>query len=49
MVVIRVNHGVSPASSWARATPHPRATKREEKKKLYYTYKIKKNKKKLYS
>jgi hypothetical protein len=37
--------GVSPASPWARATPHPRATKMEKKK--IYTIHTKK-KKKLY-
>jgi hypothetical protein len=40
----RAGPGVSPASPWARATPHPRATN-WEKKNLYYTFK----KKKLYS
>ena len=29
----RVGPGVSPASPWARATPHHRATKMEKKKK----------------
>ena len=35
----RAGLGVSPASPWARATPSPRATKRE-KKKIYTIHKI---------
>jgi hypothetical protein len=30
----RASPGVSPASPWARATPHPRATKWKKKKKI---------------
>jgi hypothetical protein len=33
----RAGPGVSPASPWARATPHPGATKMEKKKKKIYT------------
>ena len=45
----RAGPGVSPASPWAKATPHPRATQ-WGKKNLYYIYKKKllTNKKKLY-
>jgi hypothetical protein len=38
---LRAGPEVSPASPWARATPHPRATN-WEKKNLYYTLKKKK-------
>jgi hypothetical protein len=38
--IFRAGPGVSPASPWARATPHRRATK-WEKKILYYTLKKK--------
>jgi hypothetical protein len=37
-----VGSRVSPASPWARATPHPRATN-GKKKILYYIYLKKKN------
>jgi hypothetical protein len=38
----RADPGVSPASPWARATPHPKATNwKKKKKKLYYTLKKK--------
>jgi hypothetical protein len=46
----RAGPRVSPASPWARATPHPRATKWEKKKlyytlkKIYYTYTLEKKK-----
>jgi hypothetical protein len=47
-VAARAGPGVSPASPWARATPHPRATKRKKKKKKkkIHTIHKKKNKKK---
>jgi hypothetical protein len=38
----RAGPGVSPASPWARATPHPRATKREKKKFIHIHPKKKK-------
>jgi hypothetical protein len=41
--IFRAGPGVSPASPWARATPHPRAT--NGKKKIYYTYTLEKKKK----
>ena len=39
--ISRAGPEISPASPWARATPHPRATKRE--KKNLYIYIKKKN------
>jgi hypothetical protein len=43
-LIARAGPGVSPASPWARATPHLRAT--NQKKKLYVYIKKKKKKKK---
>jgi hypothetical protein len=53
-LVTRAGPGVSPASPWARATPHPGATKMEKKKiytihikkKIIYTYTSEEKKKK---
>jgi hypothetical protein len=43
-IIDRAGPGVSPASPWARATPHPRATNGKKKKKNYmYTLEKKKN------
>ena len=36
MPIVKASPGISPASPWARATPHPRATKREKKKFILY-------------
>jgi hypothetical protein len=38
---VRAGLGVSQASPWARATPHPRATNWEKKKFILYIIKIK--------
>jgi hypothetical protein len=42
LLAARAGPGVSPASPWARATPHPGATKMEKKKNTIHTKKIKK-------
>jgi hypothetical protein len=39
--IYRAGPGVSPASPWARATPHPGATKMEKKKIILYIQKKK--------